>query len=242
MAEESKHITLQLADFKEDGLYLLFPDSTRIDLTKKNIERISEKFWQDTSAISPEMRNAIDFQKCPFCPRKNKEDICDAIRPVLPFLDTIDKYLSIDRVIAVYKSDFDGLIHIKETDMQKALQYVSVLSLLRYNMVLRKYWKYYYGVIPLMSGPEVASRVYINMYWQHQGNKEELNKVITGFEEELRISSDNQVKRLNLVCKKDAFMNAFVNTQVVSEFLSMNIENVIKRSIDEFEKSYTHHF
>lgn len=240
--EENETINLTLSDFPEEGLYLLFPDSTRIDLTKKNIENTSEIFWQDISKITPEMKKAIDFQKCHFCPRKNKEDICDAIRPVLPFLDKIDRYLSFDEVTAVYKSNQDNIIHAKQTTMQKALQYVSILSLLRYNMVLRKYWKYYYGIVPLMEAQEIANRVYINMYWQHKSNKEEIGKIVTNFKEELRISSENQVKRLNLVCKNDAFMNAFINTQIASEFLTMNIEDIIKKSIDGFEKSYTHHF
>lgn len=239
---EDKIIKLKVSDFKEEGLYLIFPDLTRLELTKKNIESVSEKFWQDTSKITPEMKKAIDFQKCYFCPRKNKEDICDSIRPILPFLEAIDNYLSFDRVIAAYKSNQDGLLHIKETDMQVALQYVSILSLLRYNMILRKYWKYYYGIIPLMTGSEVACRIYINIYWLHKGDKEEIDKIIAKFKEELSVSSKNQLKRMNLVCKNDVFMNAFVNTQVVSELLTMNIEDAIAKSIEGFEKSYTHHF
>jgi hypothetical protein len=238
----AKAINIALDSFIDEGLYLLFPDSTRIELTKKNIEGSSDEFWRDPSRITPDMKKAIDFQKCPFCPRKNKEDICDAIRPVLPFLGKIDKYLSFQEVTAIYKSSQDNMLHVKQTTMQDALQYVSILSLLRYNMILRKYWKYYYGVIPLMGGAEVAGRVYINMYWQHRGNKEELDKVIAQFKEELRISSENQVKRMNLVCKNDAFMNAFVNTQIVSQFLAMNIEDTIKKSLERFEQSYTHHF
>ena len=69
-----------------------------------------------------------------------------------------------------------------------------------------------------------------------------MDKVIAQFREELRVSSENQVKRMNLVCKNDVFMNAFVNTQVVSEFLVMSIEDAITKSVGEFEKSYTHHF
>ncbi len=239
---ENKPINLKLSDFENEGLYLIFPDSTRLELTKINVESVTEKFWQDTSKISSEMRKAIDFQKCYFCPRKNKEDVCDSIRPVLPFLDNIDKYVSFDKVTAAYKSSQDDLLHIKETTMQEALQYVSLLSLLRYNMVLRKYWKYYYGIIPLMNGQEVACRVYINMYWFNNGNEKEIDKLIEQFREELRVSSKNQVKRLSLVCKNDAFMNAFVNTQIVSEFLTMNIKQTIAKSLDKFEKSYTHHF
>jgi len=240
--EQNKSISITLSNFVDEGLYLLFPDATRIDLTNKNIQSTSEKFWQDTSKITPEMKKAIDFQKCAFCPRKNKEDICDAIRPVLPFLDKIDKYISFDEVTVVYKSSQDNMLHTKQTTMQEAIQYVSILSLMRYNMILRKYWKYYYGISPLMRGKEVACRIYINMYWQHKGRKEEIDKTIAQFNEELRVSSANQVKRLSLVCKNDVFLNAFGSTPIASELLTMNIEKAITESVERFEKSYTHHF
>lgn len=227
----------RLADFEKEGLYLLFPDSTRLELTKENIERVTDRYWQDPTKIPKDKRKAIEFQRCYFCPHKNKEDICDSIRPMLPFLDIVDQYISYDKIIAVYKGSEDKLVHVKATTMQDALKYVSILSLLRYNLVLQKYWRYYYGIIPIMGGREVAIRVYLNMYWLHKGNPEEIKEMIKRFGEELRVSSTNQVKRLNLVCKNDAFVNAFVNTQLVTQFL-VNIEGILTKSFDDFEKSF----
>jgi hypothetical protein len=234
---EDKILDLRLSDFEKEGLYLLFPDSTRLELTKENIEKVTDRYWQDPTKIPEDKRKAIEFQKCYFCPHKNKEDICDSIRPMLPFLDIVDQYISYDKIIAVYKGSEDKLVHIKSTTMQDALKYVSILSLLRYNLVLQKYWKYYYGIIPIMGGREVATRVYLNMYWLHKGNVEEIKEMIKRFGEELRVSSTNQVKRLNLVCKNDAFVNAFVNTQLVTQFL-VNIEGILTKSFDDFEKSF----
>jgi hypothetical protein len=234
---EDRILDLRLSDFEKEGLYLLFPDSTRLELTKENIEKVTDRYWQDPTKIPEDKRKAIDFQKCYFCPHKNKEDICDSIRPMLPFLDIVDQYVSYDKIIAVYKGSEDKLVHVKATTMQDALKYVSILSLLRYNLVLQKYWRYYYGIIPIMSGREVATRVYLNMYWLHQGNLEEIKEMINRFGEELRVSSTNQVKRLNLVCKNDAFVNAFVNTQLVTQFL-VNIEGILTKSFDDFEKSF----
>jgi len=233
---EDRILDLRVSDFEKEGLYLLFPDSTKLELTKENIEKVTESYWQDLTKIPEDKRKAIDFQKCYFCPHKNEEDICDSIRPMLPFLDIVDKYVSYDKVIAVYKGNEDKLVHVRATTMQDALKYVSILSLLRYNLVLQKYWKYYYGIIPIMGGREVATRVYLNMFWLHKGNLEEIKGMIKRFGEELRVSSTNQVKRLNLVCKNDAFVNAFVNTQLVTQFL-INIEDILTKSFNDFEGS-----
>jgi hypothetical protein len=233
---ENRILDFRLSDFEKEGLYLLFPDSTKLDLTKENIEKVTDRYWQDPTKIPEDKRKAIDFQKCYFCPRKNEEDICDSIRPLLPFLDIVDKYVSYDKVIAVYKGNEDKLVHVRATTIQDALKYVSILTLLRYNLVLQKYWKYYYGIIPIMGGREVATRVYLNMYWLHNGNLEEIKEMIKRFREELKVSSTNQVKRLNLVCKNDAFVNAFVNTQLVTEFL-VNIDDILTKSFNNFESS-----
>jgi hypothetical protein len=230
-------LDLKLSDFEKEGLYLLFPDSTRLELTKENIERVADRYWQDPAKIPADKRKAIEFQKCYFCPHKNKEDICDSIRPILPFLDIVDQYVSYDKITAVYKGSEERLVHIRATTMQDALRYVSILSLLRYNLVLQKYWKYYYGIIPIMGGREVATRVYLNMYWLHKGNLEEMEEMLRRFGEELRVSSTNQVKRLNLVCKNDAFVNAFVNTQLVTQFL-INMEDILTKSFNDFERSF----
>jgi len=236
-AVNNRELNLRLDDFEKEGLYLLFPDSTRLELTRENIQKVTDSYWQEPAKIPADMKKAIKFQKCYFCPHGDKEDICDSIRPVLPLLDIFDKYVSYDEVTAVYRGSESKMAHVRETTMQDALKYVSILSLLRYNQVLQKYWKYYYGIIPIMSGKEVATRVYLNMYWLHKGNLEEIKGVIKRFQQELRISSANQVNRLNLVCKNDVFMNAFVNTQLVTQFL-VNIEDILTKSFDEFERSF----
>jgi hypothetical protein len=234
---EDRILNFRVSDFDKEGLYLLFPDATRIELTKENIEKVTDRYWRDPTKIPEDKRKAIEFQKCYFCPHKDKEDICDSIRPILSFLDIVDQYVSYDKVIAVYKGDEEKLVHIRATTMQDALRYVSILSLLRYNLVLQKYWKYYDGIIPIMGGREVAARVYLNMYWLHKGNLGEIKEIVKRFSEELKVSSANQVRRLNLVCKNDAFLNAFVNTQLVTHFL-MNIEDILTKSFDDFERSF----
>ena len=41
---------------------------------------------------------------------------------------------------------------------------------------------------------------------------------------------------MNLVCKNDAFMNAFVNTHVATMFLDTDIEKSLIKAADEFER------
>ncbi len=77
----------------------------------------------------------------------------------------------------------------------------------------------------------VAARIYLNIYWLHKGNKEEIDKVISQFQEGLMLTTTNQVKRLGLICKNDAFMNAFVNAQMTTQFLSMDIDSILKDQI-----------
>ena len=71
---------------------------------------------------------AVDaFQRCSICPNKRKDDFCNAIRTVFPFLEMMDKYVSFDKVTAVYKENTTNLLHVTSTTMQKALKYVSLL-------------------------------------------------------------------------------------------------------------------
>ncbi len=228
---------LNFDDFTRKGLYLIFPDSSRLDLTKENIEAVVEKFWNDPAKISPQIKQAAEFQRCHFCPLKRQEDMCDAIRPTMPFLDVVDKYLSFDGVIAVFKGDRD-VLYVSSTTMQEALKYVSALSLMYYCRKGRTHWRYYYGINPLMRPKEIAARLYLNIYFLHNGDKEKVREEITALQEEVMVTSKNQVARMNLVCSKDAFMNAFVNTQISTEFLSMDMDKILEKSFEDFAREY----
>ena len=59
------------------------------------------------------------------------------------------------------------------------------------------------------------------------GSKRVANKGISKFKEEITITSKNQVKRMNIVCDNDAFMNAFVNAQIITDILSFDIGRLI---------------
>jgi hypothetical protein len=213
--------SVHLDGYEQPGLYLVLKDSTRLTLTRDNIEEVTLGYWMNPDKIPSSVKRAVEFQRCSFCPLKEKEDICDAVRPVLPFLDVVDRYVSFDEVLAIYRSD-DGLLHISNTTMQEALRYVSTLSLMSYCQVGRKYRRFYFGIMPLEKAEDFASKVYLNMYWIHKGDKESVDRLISEFHERVTTTTQNQLARLNLICKNDAFLNAFVSTQMVTEFLEMN--------------------
>jgi len=234
--DENKSIGLELNDYPQKGLYLIIKDGTKVTLTREHIEKTAENYWNTPDKIPQKVKSAVEFERCPFCPLKGKDDFCDAIRPIMPFLEIIDKYVSFDEVVAVYKDDDSSLLQVADTTMQEALKYISLLSLMQYCQIGRKYWKYYMGITPLKGGGEAATRLYLNIYWLHKANKEEIDKIIKILIEQLRITSQNQVKRMNLICKNDVFMNAFVNAQIVAEFLSMNIDKATAKAFEEFDK------
>jgi len=83
--------------------------------------------------------------------------------------------------------------HIPDnTTMQEALKYISILSLMQYCQIGRHYWKYYFDLIPVSRGKIFASRLYLNMYWLHKGDKEEIRQFIAVFNEDIRKTTENQ--------------------------------------------------
>jgi len=235
--EEINEMNLKFNEFEKPGLYLIFSDGSTLPLTKDNIESAVKTYWEDPSKIPPRVRKATEFQRCSFCPLKRVEDMCDAIRPIIPFLGIVDKYVSFDKVIAVFRGDQKDILHISTTTMQQALKYVSILSLLYYCRKGRTYWRYFWGINPLIPGQEIASRLYLNLTFLHNCNREEINKVISKFKEEIKITCENQVARINLICENDAFSNSFVNTQIVTQILSMNLDRALEKAFKNFEET-----
>ncbi len=234
--KNSKSINIKFSDYEQKGLYLLFDDSTRLVLTAGEIDRITGEFWKNPLKIPPEIREAADFKLCPICPEKKSEGLCYALHPVLPFLEVIDKYASYDKVTAFYKGDEKDLLYVSETKVTTALQYISILSLIYYCRIGRKYWRYYYGVNPLTGIRDIRDRMYLNIYWLQKGDLKAINRILSEFKNEIKITSTSQVKRMRLICKNDAFVNAFANTHIATDILSMNMEEALNTSFSDFEK------
>jgi hypothetical protein len=216
------------------SLYLFFLDGTQLYLTRDNIAQATDNYWKDPSKIPDNVKAAIDFQRCEFCPMSIDKQICDALRPILPLLEHIDKFNSIDPVEVIYASDIPGIFHVSTTTMPVALSYISTLSLIHYCQAGRKFKNYYFDINPLTSPSLLASRLFLNIYWQHRGQREKINHVILEFTQAMKHLCQNQVKRLNLICGNDAFNNAFVNAHVATLLLSLGIEKELQKSLDKY--------
>jgi hypothetical protein len=236
MLDEDMTADIRFDDYGQIGLYLLLQDSTRLVLTRENIEKVSTEYWANPDKIPPDVREAGEFQRCSFCPSKKQEDFCDALRPILPLLDVVDKYVSYDRVVAIYKPDEKGMLHISRTSMAEGLRYVCMLSLMNYCQSGRKYWKYYFGIIPIVGVIEFTNRLYLNILWLHEGDKEKIDMAVSEFYEHITNATTNQLARLKLICKHDAFLNAFIGVQSISQILNISKDTLLKRSLDRFQK------
>jgi hypothetical protein len=106
-----------------------------------------------------------------------------------------------------------------------------------YCQIGRKYWKYFIGIIPIMDTQETANRLYLNMYWAHEGDTEAVDKIISRMSNEITMTSQNQAARLRLICDNDAFLNAFVLTHMLTDILYENKDRKLKELLESFEKS-----
>lgn len=223
-------VQVDLKEFDQPGLYLIFPDGKKLALTRSVIEETSERFLSDSSKIPPAVKAAADYQMCSICPEKEHAQICHALMPTLPFLEILDTYFSCDRVTALYRDEESRVLHTAEVDLQQALQYVSIMSLMYYCETGRKYYRFFKGIVPLVSVEQMMKQVLLNMYWQTRGDHEAIRRIVKQFREELAITTECQVKRLRLICKHDTFINTFVKTQIGAAFLNRDLESMLKDS------------
>lgn len=231
MENSKRLVSLNLDKFEDKGLYIIFNPKNILSLTDKIIHDTAENFLSDSSKISNEVKNNLLFQRCNHCPKRQEKTLCDSLRTILPFMDTIDKYKSYDKILILYRGNEKQLYYLSDTTMQVAFQYTAILTLTQYCQFGIRYKTYFYGVVPVMSAPEVAKRIYLNAYFLHKGNEKEINSFIKEFSDGVLISSTRQVERLRLICKNDIFMNSFVTMQMVTQFLTLDIAKEINEEI-----------
>ena len=224
-------------DFKQNGLYLLFPGGRRIALTREKVESFAHNFESNLDQIPAGIRAAAAFQACPVCPEKDSAVFCHALPATLAFFDELKGVKSFDDVAAIYRGRGQRLVFVPRTTMQEALQFVVILSLLYYCEIGRQYQKYLLGIHPLMSPEEMITRIHMNIFWDCKGDRQKVNQALRVFKDEITCTCRCQVNRLRLICKDDALMNAFVNTQVQIERLAASEGALVDHVIAEFVKT-----
>ena len=224
---------LDLSQFAQTGLYLVFGDSTMLSLTESNIADVTRRFWEDPAKITSEVRRHEDFQPCSICPDAGKDALCHALRPILPFLEDIDRYFSYDKVVAVYKGNEEKVFHLAESEMQNALQYICILSLFSYCKVGKRYKEYYHGVIPVIGFAPAVERMYLNVYWLHNGDRVAVDRFLRQFQQDISVIIGNVLKRLNLICRKDSLLNAFYTMLVTVDLLTMKVDEALEKAFEK---------
>lgn len=219
---------LDLNAYKKEGMYLLFPTGEKMDLSIDNIKQLSDEFWKDPCLLPTEMREHADFKTCTVCPFRGQAVLCSAMKPLIPFLEQIDKFLSWNRVTAIYVRQ-DGEVLVSETDLQKALQYITNMALFEYCEDAKQFKPYFHGILPFMPLEESITRLGLNIFWIHRNDRAKANRTIAEIRHHVTETSKSCIKRLNIMCKSDAFKNAYVRTQTFTEFLAMDTEVLLDR-------------
>lgn len=211
--------SVDLTICKEAGLYLLWPDGNRLGLTRAYIDSCTRRMLADPCAIPPSVRAAATYRPCDICPERDRAVICHAIMPVLPFLLEVDRYMSYDRVTAVYREVGSAILNVVETSMQDALKFICILSVTQYCEVGHKYQRYFAGVNPIIPPDDMANAVYRNIFLDLEGDRQRVSATILQMRHDLLHTTRCQMARVRLVSRQDAFANAYVSTYVVIQIL-----------------------
>lgn len=211
--------TLDITQFADPGLYLLWADGRRLDLTRDRIAALTRAMLDNPEKIPPQVKAAAAYRACDICPQRDTAEICHSIMTALPFMDDIDRYMSYDRVVAVFRGEGDDILSVIETTMQEALKYVSILGLTQYCEVGKTYAPYFAGINPLMPPPAIAAAVYRNIYVDARGDAAKVEAIVRAMQEQILHTTRCQVERLRLISRRDALLNAFVSTHTTIQFV-----------------------
>ena len=62
---DAKKLDLNLKDYEKEGLFLIFPDKSTLNLTKENIENTAKQYWNEADKIPENVKKAVEFQRYP---------------------------------------------------------------------------------------------------------------------------------------------------------------------------------
>jgi hypothetical protein len=212
---------IDLSRFTEEGLYLLDPHGIEIRMTRSFIDSESDKLLIEIEKSADTRFKEILLATCSICTLP--KGLCYALRAILPFLNQIDKFRSYDRLTALFR-DPKGTLHISQTDMQNALQYISVLSLVTYCKAGQKYTEIFEGINPLMETSQISRELFLRIYRMAKGNSETMRTFIAEFQTNMEILIRNLIERVKQVCRNDAMVNALHKMHIIAGFLEMQLD------------------
>jgi hypothetical protein len=222
---------IDIAGFPEPGLYLIWPDGSRLDLTRAGIEAHTRAMLDDPTRIPAHVKAAAEYKACEICPKRDTAEICHSIMTALPFMDSIDHYMSYDKVVAVFRGQGSEVLQVVETTMTEALKYVTILGLTQYCEVGKKYEPYFEGIDPLMPPPDIAALGYRNLFCDLRGDMGKIRDTIRTMQDEILQTTRCQMARLELISHRDAFLNAFVATYTITQYVFMELEKRLHQDL-----------
>ncbi len=222
---------IKFEDCKKDGMYL-FSDGNCIDFSKERIKALGDEYWSDTNKLPEHIRENDDFKTCTVCPYRGQKVFCTAMKPLLPFLEQMDIFKSHDAVAVVYVRN-GQIRYIPAATMQHALKYVTNMALLEYCEDAKAYHKYFRGIDPFMNTEEAGCRLFMNIFWLQNGDRAKVGEILKEMHRTILVTAKSCVKRLNLICQNDAFMNAFILSEGLLAALSMDPDDMLKEYFDE---------
>ncbi len=230
-------LTFIREDFTDPGLYILFKDDNSYHFSPKVIEQLSQEYWGDENKISEKTKGSFEFAKCGFCPDDRSSEICNGLKPLLPLIEMMEKYMSYEEVTAVFRNTDKSLI-VKETTLQVALDYITMLSIMEYCEMTGTFSNYFDGVNPFSNRTvkQTCHQIYLNILHENQGNIAKTIKELNFFAERLKSSSNNRIRRLNLITTSDALANSFVRNTLSAQLLNLkakNLEKMLEKVQDE---------
>lgn len=224
---------ISLDQYPQDGIYLHLPDGRLIAITREKIKAFARRFEANLDQIPAHLRKAVEFQACSICPERDRALFCHALPPTLAFVDELAGVKSFHNVTAVFRGPEPTLVVAPNTTMQEALQFVAAMSLMNHCEVGKKYWKYFVGVHPLQDPDTLSARVYLNIFWECQGNRAAVQEKLESFTEEITSTSICQVNRLRLIVNDDALINAYASVQSQVVCLAMRGGDQVLRSFEK---------
>jgi hypothetical protein len=224
---KSQSMKIDVTAYPDEGMYIHCQDGTFFDFSLTNIARLSTALWNDPSRLSPEIRHDELFKTCAVCPFRGQDVLCSAIKPLLPFLENVERFKSVDRVIIVYR-DPKGIVSTQSADMQTALQYLTDMSVFQYCEDMKGYKEYFVGIRPMRSTQENVQTLLLNVFWRSRGSECEAKRVMGEIQNAIDIITRNCFRRLHLMCRSDAFKNAYVKTHIIGELIALSSDKFIE--------------